>query len=97
MGQLGFYCHERFGFEWSTYKMLAKVQEYLLLAILLMELLETLFMVFQKCLASLTRSSKVSDPKIINIIDPRTTLLTSTMIKDPQTGNLFQKGKKTKM
>ena len=54
-------------------------------------------MVFQKCLASLTRSSKVSDPKIINIGDPRTTLLTSTMIKDPQTGNLFQKGKKTKM
>lgn len=63
--------------------MLATVQEYLLLALLLMELLETLFMLSQKCLGYVTRSSKVSDPKIINIVDPRTILLTSKNKKDP--------------
>jgi hypothetical protein len=63
--------------------MLAMVQEYLLLALLLMELLKTLFMLSQKCLGCLTRSSKVSDPKMINISDPRTTLLNSKNKKDP--------------
>lgn len=54
-----------YGGDWGTYKIWATTQEYLLLTLLLMELLETFVMIFQRCRGMRCGSTKVGDSELI--------------------------------
>ena len=66
----------------------------------MMEVLETLNMLFHKCLGCLTRpSSKVGDSKMTMLSDPRTVFLNSGVTRDAQSlnvANLIPKRKSSK-
>ena len=83
-----------YGLDWGTYKICARIGEYLLIALLLMEVLEFLCILFQKCRSMRCSSSKVGDSQIAQIVGPQNVLLQKKGNKDPQKA-IFSERRKT--
>ena len=90
LGQIGFHVYETYGFGWNSYMLWANLQEYLLLALLAMEILETVVGLFNKCRKAQMRcfakkvASSIGSTSVLPIIGGPVTF--TTVVRSPKTG-----------